>query len=105
MPSILTTVTFAEVPGFPAGSELAGILITAAGEIAGNTVTQTVAPGTASVSITIVESDTYTVSAVGVNAEGDTFGSAVVAAPITITVAPATISLSLPASVTVAAGP
>ena len=105
----VASIAYAPVPGFPAGSQLAGILVTLVGQAAGNTVPQeqTVAANATTVTFPISVSDTYTVTAVGVDAQGNTFGTPATSAPTPITVptpAPVTVSLNLPSSVSVALG-
>jgi len=100
----LLAIAYALVPGFPAGSVVANIVATITGSASGNTTpqSQTVAPGTASVTFAGVAADTYTYSVGAVDANNNTLGTAVTGS-FTIT-APSTISLNLPASVTVTQG-
>lgn len=94
-------VSYAPVPGFPAGSVVAAIQVTVAGTAAGNTtpIVQSVAPGTSEVTFALTVADTYTYSVVAVDAAvpADTFGD-----PVTgsfAIVAPATVTLALPSGV------
>lgn len=91
-------ISYTDVPGFPAGSIVDHIVVTVTGTAAGNTLPnmQAVPPGTASVTFDLIADD-YTVSAQGFAADGTGFGKPV-STTFTITAA-ATISLSLPATV------
>lgn len=89
-------VGYAQVPGFPAGSVVASILATLTGAVTPS-VTQSVPPDTASITFANVPADTYTIIVAGQDASGNTFGTPVTGS-FTIA-APATVSLSLPASV------
>ena len=97
----ILSIVYAPVPGFPAGSVVANILATITGSAAGSTpIVQTGAPGATSIEFANVAADTYTYSVSGEDASGNTYGTAVTGT-FTIT-APATVTLSLPSSVTVA---
>lgn len=89
-------ITYTDVPGFPAGSVVDHIVVTVVGTANSLPNMQAVPPGTASVSFDLAADD-YTVSAQGFPVTGPGFGQAVTTA-FSIT-APATISLSLPATV------
>ena len=94
-------VTYAEVPGFPAGSAVASYVAVVTGAAAGNTtpVVQTypAASAPASFVFPLSVADTYTYSISGQDASGNTFGAPVTGS-FAIT-APATISLNLPSAV------
>ena len=99
MASAVLAITYAEVPGFPAGSVVDHIVATVTGAASSS---QSVAPGTSSVSFSLA-AGSYTFSVQAADASGAFFGSPVTGS-FTIT-APATVSLSLPASVTATQGP
>jgi hypothetical protein len=94
-------ISYAPVPGFPAGSAVAGIQVTVTGTAPGNTtpIVQTVAPFTLNVAFPLTVADTYTYSVQAIDAATppDTFGDAVTGS-FTIT-APVTVTLTLPSSV------
>lgn len=90
----------APTPGFPAGSVIAGILVTLAGTL-GSSQNQTLAPTATGCAFTVSVADTYTATAVAVSAAGDTFGIAVSSTPLVVTGA-ATISLTLPSAISLA---
>jgi hypothetical protein len=93
-------VTYADVPGFPAGSVVAEIVATLTGSAPGNTTPMELSqpPGSAEFSFFNVQADTYAFSIEGLDAKGDTFGTPVTGS-VTIT-GPTTVTLSLPASAT-----
>jgi hypothetical protein len=92
-------VNYAPVPGFPAGSAVDHILVTAtASNPANSPAPQSVAPDTSEVTFANLAPDTYVFTAQAMPATGAGFGSPVASAPLTI-VAPATVSLSLPQAV------
>jgi hypothetical protein len=93
-------ISYAPVPGFPAGSAVAGIQVTVTGSLPGSVpIVQTVAPFTLNVDFPLTVADTYTYSVQAVDAATppDTFGDAVTGS-FTIT-APVTVTLTLPSSV------
>lgn len=93
-------VSYAPVPGFPAGSVVAAIQVTVVGSLPGSApVVQSVAPGTSEVTFALTVADTYTYSVVAVDAAvpPDTFGDAVTGS--FVIVAPATVTLALPSGV------
>jgi hypothetical protein len=95
------TITYALVPGFPAGSVIDHIKVTCVGATTGSTTTPLqLAPGAATAVFASLAPDTYTFTAQGFPATGAGFGTAV-SATLTISTA-ATVSLSLPASMTAA---
>ncbi len=84
---------------FPPGSVLDHIVVTATGTSAGNTQSQNIPPQSAVGTIEVTFSlapDTYTFSAVGVDASGNDFG-----APVTCqrTVTAPTVTLIVPVSI------
>ena len=91
------SITYADMPGFPAGSIVDHIVVTVVGTVNTLPNMQAVPPGTASVTFDLIADD-YTVSAQGFGADGTAFGKPV-STTFTIT-APATISLSLPFTLT-----
>jgi hypothetical protein len=96
----LVSVSYAAVSGFPAGSVVDHILVTAtASNPANSPPSKSVAPNTASVTFTNLTPDTYTLTAQGFPASGAGYGTAV-STTITIT-STAPISLQLPSSITV----
>ena len=94
-------VTYAAVAGFPAGSVVASYVATVTGTAAGNTtpIVQSVAAASAPASFVfpLTVADTYSYSVSGQDANGNTFGTPITGS-FAIT-APATVSLSLPATV------
>lgn len=92
------TVVYSLIGGFPAGSVVANVVASITGA-ATPVVSQTVAPGTATIAFDNVPADTYTYSVQAVDASNNTFGTAVTGT-FTIT-APTTVTLSLPSSVVV----
>jgi len=90
----ILSILYADVPGFPAGSVVATISATLTGA---TTITQTGAPGAVSIEFANVAADTYAYSVVAEDASGNKFGSPVMGT-IVIT-APATVTLSLPSTV------
>jgi hypothetical protein len=100
MSDLVTTVAYADVPGFPDGSAVDHVLVTLT-EAGGAVLSQSVAPGTASVSFLAVGPGTYTASVQAFPATGAGYGSAVVSNPITVA-APVTVTLSLPSTAALA---
>ena len=93
----LVSVTYAAVAGFPAGSAVDHILVTAtAGTPANSPPAQSVAPNTPSVTFVNLAPDTYVIKAQAFPASGVGFGTAVTTT-ITIT-STATVSLQLPSA-------
>ena len=91
-------IVYADVANFPAGSVVANIVATVTGSAA--PVSQTVPPGTSSISFDLPP-DTYNFSVAGVDASNNIFGT-----PVTgsfVIAAPNTVTLSLPSTVTVSA--
>jgi hypothetical protein len=91
------TIGYAAVPGFPAGSVVQAILVAMVGTNTANNQSQTLPPATATAVFNSVNPDTYTVTASGVDASGNTFGT-----PATATIviaAPTTVTLELPTSI------
>ena len=97
MSTATLTVVYADVPGFPAGSAVDHVAVTVTGAVA-PAVTQTVAPGTTAVIFPALGVDTYSYSIAAQDASGAVLGSAVTGT-FAVT-APATVTLSLPASAT-----
>jgi hypothetical protein len=95
------TITYASVAGFPAGSVVDHIKVTCVGAVTGaTTTTLQLAPGAPTAVFSSLAADTYTFTAQGFPLSGAGFGTAVTA---TLVVgAGATVSLSLPASMTAA---
>jgi hypothetical protein len=97
----LISLVYSVIAGFPAGSVVDHILVTVTGATAGATpLSQKLAPDASSVTFANLPADTYTVTAQGFPAIGAGFGTPA-GTTFTIT-APATVSLSLPATVTAA---
>lgn len=95
MANAVLSISFGDVPGFPAGSIVDHVLVTASAvDPANSPAAQSVAPATASVTFANLNADTYTFTAQAFPAAGSGFG-APVSVVFTIT-APATVSLSLP---------
>ena len=94
----LGSITYADVPGFPAGSVVSTIAVTLIGTANTTPIVQDLAPGTASVEFANIAADTYAFTVAGQDASGNVFGTAVTGT-FTIT-APATVTLSLPVTVT-----
>lgn len=93
-------ISYVDVPGFPAGSAVAAIVasITDTSLTPPTSLTQSVTPGTASVSFPNVAAGSYSFSVAAQDSTGAVLGTPVTGT-FTIT-APATISLSLPSVVT-----
>ena len=92
-------VTYTPVPGFPAGSAVASILASITGANPANSMSQSVAPGTASIVFTNVTADSYSFSISGVDANGNVFGT-----PVTgtfVATGATTVTLNLPSAATV----
>lgn len=93
------SVAYADVPGFPTGSVVDHITVSAvASNPANSPASQSVAPGTPIVTFVNLPADTYVFSAQAFPATGPGFGTAVTAS-LTIT-ALGTVSLSLPSGLT-----
>jgi hypothetical protein len=84
------------VPGFPAGSSVDHIAIAITGATPGNSASQSVPPGTTSVSFPDVVADTYSFNIQAQAADNSSLGSAVTGT-FTITGAQ-TVTLSIPQS-------
>lgn len=102
MSNLNLAVVYADIPGFPAGAAVAAITATVTGTAAGNTtpIVQVGAPGVASFTFPLTVADTYSYSVEGVDGATppNTYGT-----PVTgtfVITAPATVTLSLPSSVT-----
>lgn len=97
MATVVGALTYADVPGFPAGSVLDHIVVSVTDTSVSptTTVSQNVAPGTASVSFDL-EAGSYSFTVAGVDASGVVFGTPVTGS-FSVT-APATVSLSLPSA-------
>lgn len=94
-------ISYAPVPGFPAGSAVASVAVAIVGSNPANNQNQTVAPGTASVVFNNVAADSYTysISAQDASTPPNVFGTSVTG---TFTVAAATtVTLNLPSAATV----
>jgi len=92
-------IVYAAVAGFPAGSAVDHITVTATGSNPANSpAPQNVPPDTAVVTFDSLAPDTYAISAQAFPASGSGYGTAVTTS-ITIT-STATVSLSLPSTVT-----
>ena len=100
MSNAVATLTYADVPGFPAGSVVDHVDVSITNTATSAVTTQHVAPGTAAVTFSNVDPGSYTASAQALDGSGNTLGTAVTAS-FSIT-APGTVSLSLPASLVVA---
>ena len=99
MSNAVLTVAYSDVPGFPAGSAVASILVsvTDTSVTPPTAVTQTVSPGTTAVTFANLAAGTYSVSVAAQDAS-----NAVLGTPVTGTFdvpVPATVTLTLPASV------
>ncbi len=88
-------------PTFPPGTVVASLAITVTGTAAGNTtpITGQVAPNSTSATVDITVPDTYTASVQAQDANGNALGPP--ATDTFVVTAPATVSLSLPSTVTV----
>ena len=97
----VVTIAYSDVPGFPADAAVDHITVTCAGSNPANSArAQAVPPSTATVTFANLTPDTYTISAQGFPATGAGYGTAV---STTLTIkSTATISLSLPATLTAA---
>lgn len=97
--SAVVNIAYAPVAGFPAGSAVATVDVTAvAANPANSPADQSVAPETPTVTFLNLQPDTYTISAQAFDANGNGFGSPV---SVTITITSvATVSLNLPSAVT-----
>lgn len=100
MSNAVATLTYADVPGFPAGSVVDHVDVSIK-DASGAVTTQHVAPAATSVTFENVAAGTYTASANGVDAGGNVLGTPL-SATFTISAGPATISLSLPSTLSVA---
>ncbi len=89
-------VTYADVPGFPAGSAVAAVVATVVGS-SGPPLTQSVPPGSPQIVFSNIPADTYSLTVAAQDAAGNTFGTPVTGS-FTIT-APSTVTLSLPSAV------
>lgn len=94
MSNALLTIAYAQVPGFPAGTVVDHTEVTLTGP---TTVSQAVPPGITTATFTGLAPGVYIFNVFGVDASGKTLGTPVTG---TFTVAAATISVSLPISVT-----
>lgn len=100
MATLTSAISYADTPGFPAGSSVDHVLVNLVDAGSGTVVaSQSVAPGTGSVSFANIAPGTYTANAQAFPASGAGYGSAVVSAPFTVA-APVTVTLSLPSAVT-----
>jgi hypothetical protein len=99
MSSAVVAITYAEIPGFPAGSVVASIVATLVGTVNVTPITQTGSPGVTTLTFANLAADTYSYSVSGEDPSGNIFGSPVTGS-FTVT-APATVSLSLPSAVSV----
>jgi len=90
------TVSYSDVAGFPAGSVVDHVVVTAT-EAAGASLTQSVAPGTASVTFDLTPG-TWDISAQGFPAVGAGFGKPAVLSGFVVAV-PVTVTLSLPSAI------
>jgi hypothetical protein len=95
MSDVTGSVSYSDVPGFPEGSVVDHVLVTLTGTDPANTQSQTVAPGTTSVTFASVAPDTYTVSAQAFPATGAGYGVAAVSNSVVVS-APVTVTLSIP---------
>lgn len=94
------TISYADVPGFPAGSAVANINVTVSNPDATVQPVQSLPPATTSATFTATQVGNYGISVQAVDATGAALGPAVTA---TFSVqAPSTVTLSLPSSITVA---
>ena len=98
--SATCTITYALVPGFPAGSVVDHILITCKGVVSGVQPPLQLAPGALTANYDVPVADTYTFTAQGMPLTGAGFGTPVTAT-LVITAA-TTVSLSLPSAMTAA---
>lgn len=99
MSTQVASVTYADVPGFPAGSKVDHVLVSIAGSSPASAQSQSVAPGTNSVVFSNVVPDSYTITVQAQDAAGNNFGSPVTG---TFTATDTTVTLNLPSAVTVA---
>ena len=95
MSTVSFAITFADVPGFPAGSSVASQTLTIT-DPNGVATTQTLGATDTSATATLTVVGGYTATVQGVDASGNLLGSAA-SATFSIS-APATISLSLPSA-------
>ena len=102
MSNEVLSIVYADVPGFAAGTVVSNVVVSIADTSVtpATTLTQTVAPGTAAVTFPNLDAGSYTFSVAGVDAAGTVLGTAVTGT--FVVAAPATISLSLPSTVTAA---
>ena len=97
MSKIHSDFTFADVPGFPAGSSVSGYQVTLTNGTA--VVSQAFPVGSLSGDLDVTEVGDYTATMQALDASGVPFGRIVTSNTVTIA-APATVTLSLPASIT-----
>ena len=102
----ILTPTYAPVSGFPAAAVVAAILFTAVGSLPENATpqTQSVAPGTATVTFSDLAADTWTFTASPVDASGAALTAAGYSAPSTslAITAPQTVTLTVPTALSAA---
>ena len=97
--NIVVTIVYGDVSGFPPGTVVDSVVVSAIAAVPTNTpVSQSVPQGTASVTFSSLNPDTYTVSAQAVAANGVPIGPAA-SAVVTVTSA-ASVTVSLPSTVT-----
>ena|SRR6266704_1113269 len=95
--TVSVAVVYADVPGFPVGTSVSAVKVTIT-DTSGNATSQSVAPGTNSVSFENVAAGDYLMSVQALDQNGVGLGTAVTGSfnvP-----APSTITLSLPQSAT-----
>lgn len=98
MSTVVGSITYADVPGFPAGASVDHVVvsITDTSVSPTTTVSQNIAPGTASVTFANLDTGSYSYTIAGVDGSGVVLGSPVTGS-FSVT-APATITLNLPSA-------
>ena len=95
MTQAILAVSYADVPGFPAGSAVANVVASISGA---SSVSQTVPPGTAAVTFADLPAGDYSYSVSAVDASGAVLGTPVTGT-FTVAVVDTTVTLSLPSTV------
>jgi hypothetical protein len=99
--NIQCAIVYGDVAGFPTGTVVDHVIVSAtAATVVNSPAPQTVPPGTAAVTFSGLNPDTYTVSAQAIAADGTPIGPAA-SVVVTVTSAVVTVSLSIPASIAV----
>lgn len=97
MSNLILAVTYADVPGFAPGTTVGSVVATLVGAVNTTPVTQSSVTEADTITFVNVPADTYSYTVQALDANANPLGVAVVGS-FTLT-APATITLSLPASV------